>query len=157
MTRLKASLTLSILVIVTMLTVSACILEDDPTSTPFPTPTATPIPPTPLPDDILIENTRRFLSGDLHAFTSPIDAEDDGQMAANCLDVIEGGPSGFDWSVEQHENGQWLVRVNHTASLIDEKTGTWLQIVGGGVGTTADSITCNDVPHKAFERDNPTG
>ena len=135
------------------LATSGCILlDDDPT--PFPTATSTPLP-APLPRAQLIENTRNFLKNTLHTFEVDVDAEGDGRISHNCLEVLEGGPDGFEWSVEQRADGQWLVRITHTASLVEKKTGTWLQIIGGGVGTTADSISCNDVPSKAYYRDNP--
>jgi hypothetical protein len=111
--------------------------------------------PPPLPDDVLIENTRRFLAHELNTFAVEVDAEGDGRLSHNCLEVLEGGPDGFQWSVEQRTDGQWLVRIVTTASLVEPKTGTWLQIVGGGVGTTEDSLLCDEVPALAYERDNP--
>ena len=112
---------------------------------------------TPLPNDVLIANVRRFLSNNpVNVFEAPVDAEGDGRMTNNCLEVIEGGPEGFEWTVETDEAGKTLVRVRHSASLLDAETGTWLTIPGGGVGTTADSLSCNAVPNRAYTRDNPS-
>ena len=106
---------------------------------------------------MLIANVRRFLSSVApNVFSVPVDAEGDGRMANNCLEVLEGGPEEAEWSVEQAENGQTLVRIRHSASLLDRDTGTWLAIPEGGVGTTSESLNCNAVHFRAYQRDNPT-
>jgi hypothetical protein len=136
---------------------SAACSSDTPTATPvLPSPTATFVLSTPLPDDVLIENVRQFLAtSPLNVFLTPVDAEGDGRLATNCLDVLEGGPDGFEWSVELREDGQTVVRLRHSASLVEPDTGTWLAIPEGGVGTAPDSLNCDLVPNRAYTRDNP--
>ena len=126
----------------------------DATAPPAQPAAATALPsPTPESDGVLIENVRDFLSSGVSRFVEPVDAEGDGRLARTCLEVLEGGPDGFEWSVETRDDGQTVVRIRHTASLISPETGTWLAIPASGVGTAPDSLNCNAVPNLAYERD----
>jgi hypothetical protein len=104
---------------------------------------------------VLIENTRRYLTLGPNEFVEPVDSEGDGRLANTCLEVLEGGLDGFEWSVEVRPDGQTLVRINHSASLVEPGTGTWLAIPGGGTGTSTGSLNCNAVHFLAYQRDHP--